>query len=104
MNRYKNPWWKSCNTPRPEYYVNDAPVVHSYRGVEVFKLIDGTFQYVTAGWCITHRGSGKGKFNADAANVAIDRILDGHAPCTQNLAEYLRSLGHAAKSYEEFLP
>lgn len=97
-NRYRNPWFKSCNTPRPEFYENDAPKVFSYRGVDVYKLRNNSFDYVFSGCCITQRAG----FKKESAPAIIDEILDGNQPVDNEVAHHLITHGHKALTYEQY--
>lgn len=95
-NKYRNPWFRSCNTPRPEFYENDAPKVFEYRGVVVFELWRGSFDYVLGDCCITQR-AGMSK-----ATEVIDEILDGETPVDNTVAKHLRACGHSPITYDEY--
>lgn len=95
-NRYKNPWHKSCNTPRPEYYENDAKQVMEYRRVKVFALFAHGYDFVYEGCCITQRAG------VTEAKREIDKILNGETSVDITVARHLRQYGHAdVQSYED---
>ncbi len=93
MNRYRNPWFKSCNTPRPEFYENTAKQVLIYRGVRVYKLFERGYDFVLGDCCITQRAG------VTEAKREIDKILDGQTPVSQPVYDFLKSSGYAPMSY-----
>jgi hypothetical protein len=98
MNIYRNPWAKTLNVPKPEFYKNDAPVVFEYRSVKVYRLFARGFDYVLAGCCITQRAG----FKPDLARGVIDHILSGKQPVDDEVAEHLRTNGFPAMTYSEY--
>lgn len=98
-NRYRNPWHKGLNIPKPEYYENDAPCVGNYRGVVVYRLWDTSFDYVLEGCCITQRAG----FSRERFTGVIDAILDGKEPVADEVAEHVRACGFSPMTYGEYL-
>jgi hypothetical protein len=99
MNRYRNPWHKTLNMPKPEFYENSAPVVFEYRGVTVYKLFNHGFDFVFEGCCITQRA---GCDRGAKARAAIDEILDGNQPVDSNVADHLTKYGFPALTYDQY--
>lgn len=95
-NRYKNPWFKSCNTPRSEYYENNAPQVLEHRGVKVFKLFDKAFDFVLGDCCITQRAG------ITNAKHEIDELLNGNTPTDDGVARHLKKHGFKSLTYEQY--
>ena len=98
MNRYRNPWCKILNAPKPEFYENDARKVFEYRGVSVFKLNDDHFDYVLSGCCITQRAG----FKPQNAPAVIDDLLDGQTPCCDEVAAHIAAQGGKPMTYEQY--
>lgn len=96
QNRYKNPWYKSTNIPRPEFYENSAPQVAEYRQVKIYKLFDRAYDFVLSGMCITQRAG------ITEHKCEIDSILDGRTPVDTLVCKHLRKLGHKPISYPEY--
>ncbi len=96
LNRYKNPWSKSCNTPRPKYYENNAPKVATYRDVEIYKLFDKAFDFVLSGVCIAQRAG------ITEHEREIDALLEGRTPCDTVVYNHLKRLGHKPLSYDQY--
>ncbi len=94
MNRYKNPWHKTLNVPKPEYYENNAPQVGEHRGVVVYKLFTHGYDFVLGGVCITQRAG------ISEYKKAIDELLDGESFCSDEVAAHLKSLGHTPTTYD----
>lgn len=78
-NKYRNPWHKDLNLPKPEFYQNDAPKFFEHRGVQVFKLAPKSFDYVLKGVCITQRAG------ARDPQELIDAILDRRQPISDQV-------------------
>jgi hypothetical protein len=93
VNRYLNLWHDKLIVPKPPFYENNAPQVFSHRGVAVFKVFAGHFDFVMAGACIAQRGGA-----TDAAD-AIDEILDGRRPVADRVAEHINAHGGKAVGY-----
>jgi hypothetical protein len=92
-NRYRNPWHKSLNVPKPEFYENNAPQVLEHRGVKVFKLFEGAYDFVLGDCCITQRAG------ITEARREIDLILNGETFVDRNVAEHLKLHGYNARPY-----
>jgi hypothetical protein len=97
-NRYRNPWAKILNVPKPEFYENNARVIFTFRGVSVYKLGEQSFDYVFSGCCITQRAG----FNEANARKIISDILDGNDPVAQPVADHLKRNGCKPLSYEQY--
>jgi len=98
-NKYRNPWAKELNIEKPEFYENDAPKVFSYRGVDVLRLANGSFDYVFCGCCITQRA---GCDRGPKAQAVIDEILDGNQPVSDGVASHLIAHGSPALTYSQY--
>lgn len=70
-NEYKNLWYQANKQTMKPVYFNDAPLIKEYRGVQVFKLYNGSYDFVLKGACITQR-AGVARYKE-----VIDGILDG---------------------------
>lgn len=99
MNKYKNMWADDCMIKRPEYYENNAPLVGSYRGVDVFKTHERGFDYVIGGACVTQRAG----FDKKSFHSVVDGLLDGDGEnlCSEKVAKHLRNLGFTPMTYDE---
>jgi len=96
-NQYRNLWHKSLNVPKPEFYQNNAPQVRpEYRSVKVYKLFDRGYDFVFAGCCITQRAG------VTRYREVIDELLDGKSPCSDEVANHIRTNGEKAITYSEF--
>lgn len=95
-NRYRNPWHKSCNTPRPEFYENSAKQVLIHRGVRVYKLFERGYDFVLGDCAITQRAG------ITEAKREIDALLDGQTPTTETVANHLKSHGFKPITYEQY--
>lgn len=90
-NKYRNPWAKDLNTPKPEFYENDAPCIFEHRGVKVFQLHTHSFDYVLDGVCITQR------CGARNPRRLIDSILDGK----QSVSDQVKAIFPKLKSLDD---
>ena len=97
-NRYKNLWHKTLNVQMPAYYENNAKLVCKYRGVEIFKLYNESYDFVFSGACIGQRAG----FNKNTYQVIIDDILDGNTPVSNEVAAHLKDCGLKPLSYEQY--
>ncbi len=97
-NRYKNPWSDECNTPREKFYENDAPCIFEYRGVKVFRLLHGRFDYVLKDCAITQRAG----FKKEDAPQVIDDILDGETPVSDGVYSHLKKCGNKPMTYDQY--
>lgn len=97
MNKYRNPWHKSLNIPKPEFYENEFKLVHEYRGVKIYKGWDKCFDYVILDCCITQRAG----FSKETCIQVIDDILEGLSPVCEEVKKHLKNLGFNPKSYNE---
>jgi len=95
-NRYRNPWFRSCNTPRSEFYENDAPCVAEYRGVKIYKLWNQAYDFVLGDCAITQR-SGITEHKRE-----IHHLLDGETPCDTLIYQHLTANGHTPISYDQY--
>lgn len=96
QNRYRNPWFKSCNAPRAEFYENDAPQVLEHRGVKVFKLFNKGYDFVLGDCCITQRAG------ITEARREIDELLDGNTPVCNEVAQHMIAHGFNALTYDQY--
>ncbi len=86
-NRYRNPWAKSLNVPKPDFYENDAPCVLEYKGFRVLKTVERGFDFVLNDCCVTQRA---GMSNA---RRLINDLLDGKEPVADSVAEHFTAQG-----------
>lgn len=95
-NRYRNPWARTLNIPKPEFYENNGPQVFKHRGVEIFRVHDRQFDFVLSGCCIAQRAG----FTATEAAKVIDGLLDGETPVADVVAVHLKAHAHNPITYE----
>lgn len=70
--KYKNPWHRTDNsTYGPAFYEHDKKPIVTHRGVSVYKVFEGRYDYVLNDVCITQRAG------ASKPKDTIDSILDG---------------------------
>jgi hypothetical protein len=85
-NKYRNPWHKDLNVPKPEFYENNAPAICTHRGVKVYKRHESSFDYVWQDVCITQRSG------ASKPRELIDAILDRREPISDQVKKHFPQL------------
>lgn len=93
-----NPWFRKDSPYSHKIFEYPGSKLFEYRGVEVYKNKEGSFDYILGDTAITQRAG----FSKESAPSVIDEILDGEKPVSENVYIHLRGIGFSPMSYTEY--